>query len=209
MDASPFSSILEDLVARLPGARASALVDREGETVDYAGPVDPFDVKIAAAHLRILLVQWRDVPVLGDAGWLILRSATKSFYAAELEEGYALIVLFARGAGFVPRSRALAVCRRGLAREAGFQHVVSDPWFAIDVEVDAHERPRRLFDRGRSFEVEVLGAHADLPAHEHGFRLRTDGGNELTVVRERGGFWYADEPPEGVTPSVRIGPSSG
>ena len=34
---STFTAILERLVAAIPGAHAAALVDYEGETVDYAG----------------------------------------------------------------------------------------------------------------------------------------------------------------------------
>jgi hypothetical protein len=37
--------------------------------------------------------------------------------------------------------------------------------------------------------VEVLGALVT----ERGFRVRLDTGVELTIVREAGGFWYADD----------------
>src|ERR1700730_10328586 len=56
-EASTFAAILNDLVVRLPGAFAAALVDGEGETVDYGGKVDPFDAKINAAHWRLVLAE--------------------------------------------------------------------------------------------------------------------------------------------------------
>jgi hypothetical protein len=51
-----FTAILETLVKALPGGVGVALVDAEGEAVDYAGDrIDPFDVKVTAAQWRILL----------------------------------------------------------------------------------------------------------------------------------------------------------
>src|SRR4029078_8942247 len=65
MDATPVARILHDLIARLPGAYACALVDLGGETVDYAGVVTPFDVKVCAAHLRIIVNDLDEYTVLG------------------------------------------------------------------------------------------------------------------------------------------------
>ena len=44
-----FTAILASLVERVPGAHAAALVDAEGETVDYAGDGEPFFLRVAAA----------------------------------------------------------------------------------------------------------------------------------------------------------------
>ena len=41
--------------------------------------------------------------------------------------------------------------------------------------------------------VEVLGSLVLADARERGFRVRLDTGVEVTVVREAGGRWYADE----------------
>jgi hypothetical protein len=47
----------------------------------------------------------------------------------------------------------------------------------------------------RSYAVEVLGRfRAALPEHEKAWRVRLDNGVELTLVRESGDRWYADEP---------------
>ena len=51
---SAFTAILTDLVERVPGARCAALVDRDGETVDYGGRGSPYEMRVAAAHLRIV-----------------------------------------------------------------------------------------------------------------------------------------------------------
>ena len=55
--ASDFTSILERVVAETRSARAAALFDYEGETVDYAGDFDTFELKVSAAHWQILFSQ--------------------------------------------------------------------------------------------------------------------------------------------------------
>ena len=82
MDATAFARILHDLIARLPGAFACALVDLGGETVDYAGVVDPFDVKVAAAHMRIILNDLDEYGALGEPRWIVLRGERRSFVGA-------------------------------------------------------------------------------------------------------------------------------
>ena len=62
---TPFTRILEQLVNACPGALGAAFVDAEGETVDYAGVIDSFTIKVAAAHLRILLHEIAGLPALG------------------------------------------------------------------------------------------------------------------------------------------------
>ncbi len=56
-ETTSFTDILRRLLRATSGARAAALVDFEGETVDYAGVLDPFELRIAAAHWQIVLAQ--------------------------------------------------------------------------------------------------------------------------------------------------------
>jgi hypothetical protein len=192
MVASAFAAILGEVLARIPGAYAAALVDNEGETVDYAGASDPYDLKIAAAYLRICLHELESIRALGEPRWVTVRGARKSLVARTLEDGYALVLLLRRRAGFTASQRAFAACARALAREAGWAHVESGPvWHPIAVEIDRRGRPRRL--GRRSLPVEVLGSVAGLPAKERGFRVRTAEGSELTLIREAGNWWYSDE----------------
>jgi len=213
MDASPFAIILSDLIARVPGAFACALVDLEGETVDYAGLGDPFEVKIAAAHLRILLRQIEEYEKLGDPRWIIVRGERRSVVARRLPDGYALVLLLRRRAGFMPTQRAYEVCERELAKEAAWPHRERRPqWQPVDVETDRRGRPRRVSARVRSdaeggtkvsATVEVLGSVMGLPARERGFRVRLAHGTEVTLVREPGGAWYADDSVDERTASDR------
>jgi hypothetical protein len=209
MDASAFAVILGELITRLPGAYACSLVDSGGETVDYAGLGDPFDVKVAAAHLRILLSQIEALDVLGAPRWIIIRGAQRSMIARQLPEGYALVVLLRRRAGFTASERAFAACEAALAKEAGWRlpgastrgggrqrqarqdAEAATTWIPVNVEIDRRGRPVCI--GAPPVKVEVLGAVVGLPARERGFRVRTATGTELTVVREAGNCWYADD----------------
>jgi hypothetical protein len=201
-DASAFSMILGQLVARVPGAYAAALVDNEGETVDYSGIVDPYLVKVAAAHLRILLKECSTVGFWGDPRSLLIRGKQRSAILQAMPDGYAVTLLLRRGAGFAPSTRAFAVCARALAREAQWPLPEEQRrWVAAHVECDERGRPLSVLDRDGPQPVEVLGTVMGLLPRERGFRVRTQAGNEITLVREPGWQWYADEPPSGPSSS--------
>jgi hypothetical protein len=192
VDATAFTAILESLIERIPGAQAAALVDGLGETVDYAGRGDPFDVRVAAAHLRILLDGIGRVDGLGAPRWLVLRGAKKSFAASALPDGYALCVVVRPRAAFTLSLRAWSVCTRALALEAGWGALPNEEraWFPVTVTTDPRGRPLRI----GSMPVEVLGTVMGLSVRERGFRVRTSDGSEVTVVREASNLWYADDP---------------
>lgn len=206
-DASPFAAILDDLLRRIPGAYAAALVDHEGECVDYAGRGDPFDIKVAAAHWRIILAQTAKQRAFSGVRTIVARAQRRTFLAHALPDDYALVVLLSKRAGFAPISRAVAFGERALAEEAGWQ-VAPEAlrWTPVEVAIDARRRPRTLrveaARRGlgpsqsppatEAHSVEVLGAVMGLRAGERGFRVRLDTGAEVTVVREPSGCWYAD-----------------
>jgi len=192
MEATSFATILNDLIARLPGAFACALVDLGGETVDYAGLCEPFDVKVAAAHMRIVLNDLEEYGALGHPRWLVVRGQKKSFIARRLPDGYALVVLLHRRAGFALSSRAFATCERELSVEAGWAtHKNAPKWFPVEVEID--ERGRPVSVGVPPLGAVVLGAVMGLARNERGFRVRTATGSEMTVIREPGDTWYADE----------------
>lgn len=196
-DATPFTAILHELVSRVPGAFAAALVDNAGETVDYTGLVDPFEMRVAAAHLQIVLRQLEDYGALGKPQWLLVRGATRSVYAQQLPDDYVLAVLLRRRAGFTASRRAFASCERALAAEAGWTLPPGRKWFAAEVDVDARGRPQRIHPG--EVDVVVLGSVMGLSAREKGFRVRTTaGGAEITLVREAKRCWYADEDPAGL-----------
>lgn len=192
-DATSFTSILEELLASVPGAYASVLVDIQGESVDYAGRGDPFEVRIAGAHLQIVVEQVRHFALLGVPRWLVVRGTKASAVVRALPEGYALAVLLRPRIGFSAAERAFLACERALAKEAGWPPPREKEWHPLLVETDRRGRPTRIGQEG--LEVDVLGAIVGLPPGERGYRVRTARGVEFTVVREASRRWYADESP--------------
>ncbi|HEY1956489.1 MAG TPA: roadblock/LC7 domain-containing protein [Polyangiaceae bacterium] len=195
---SPFATILGDLVRRVPGAFAAALVDWDGECVDYAVArrveIDPFDIKVAAAHWAIVVDEISRRPALGAVSTIVCRGEKRSFILRALPDRYALIILLKKRAGFVSVTRALDACERALAHEADWTLPKGRGiWFPVDVEIDERDRPTWLTMGSLSSAVEVLGALTRLHRRERGFRVRLPSGGELNLVREAGNRWYADE----------------
>ncbi len=199
-DASAFTTILTDFVRRVPGAFAAALVDGEGECVDYAirTDADPYDVKIAAAYWIIALfdiaASRKAFGSMGSIQTIICRFDKRSYIIRTLPQGYALVVLLRKRAGFVSFVRAIDACERAMAREAAWTlERGRGIWIAVDVEVDERKRPSWLSMGSLSCSVEVLGALTQLHRRERGWRVRLPSGGELNIVREVGNRWYADE----------------
>ncbi len=203
---SPFAEILTEVVARVPGALGAALTDEEGECVDYTGLADPFDLKVAAAHFTIVLAEAAArVQPLGALRTVLVRASKRSFLVHALHDKYALVMLLRGRTAVAATSRALGLCERALAAEAGWPAPAGPYWYPIHVEsrgrrpariASAVSGPRtRVHGPGapRMHGLEVLGAVVPAVARERAFRVRLDGGAELTIVREAGGAWYADE----------------
>jgi predicted regulator of Ras-like GTPase activity (Roadblock/LC7/MglB family) len=215
-DESTFTKILNDLIVRIPGAYAAALVDCDGESVDYAGSLAPFDIKVAAAHWRIILGLVTDMNAscaLGSVRTFAVRAGKQSIVVRSMPDGYAIIVLCTRRAGFGQTARAFSACAYELAAEAGWKLLPEfTSWFPVTVECDARRRPARIVYGGLAEPVEVLGSLAartsGLARRERGFRIRLASGPEITVVREPNGHWYVEES-FGVESHERISLTSG
>ena len=192
-----FTVLLSELLTRIPGASAAALVDRDGESVDYAGNLSPFDVKVAAAHWQIVLGELQRTEPFVGTRQVVVRGTLKSFIVRTLAEGYSVVVVLSARAGFAASTRAFLVFERAILREAGIGASPNGPkWTPVTVENDVRARPRALAATASAprLSLEVLGAVVGLGKGEKGFRIRLDSGFEATVVREPGGAWYADEP---------------
>jgi hypothetical protein len=194
---STFTRVLERLVAVTPGAQGAALVDFEGETVDYAGRLDPFELKITAAHWLIVLSETDETVWVGPIQRLTVRAGGRSYYVRRLEENYAVVLILHPRAAFAVSERAMQQAIAGLSAEAGWPlpHDATR-WFGVDVESERHGRavrPKRLKVAGTFQPVEVMGAVVGLAPRERGFRVRLQSGAEMMLVRERLGRWFSDE----------------
>ncbi len=204
-DATAFTSILADLIARIPGARAAALVDPDGESVDYTGKALPFDVKLAAAQFRVTFDELRAAALWREARTLLVRGAKKSFLVRALPDGYAVVVVLAKRAGFSSSLRALSVCAQALGAEAGL--TVERPlgrWMSVDVVCSKLRRPTSVSrpTGGPRYGLDVLGSVRGLASGDRAFRVRLETGAEVTLIRERGGAWYSEEPIDFARPGL-------
>jgi hypothetical protein len=191
---STFTEILERLLAATPGAIAVALVDFEGETVDYAGRLDTFDLKIAAAHWQIVLAETAETPALGAIRQITLRARGRGYVVRRVDASYAVLIVLHRLASFAVSERALVEVQARLAVEAGWT-VPESCWYGVAVEPEPRDRtrPSKMRVDGSWHPVDVMGSVRGLAAREKGFRIRLPSGAEMMLVRERMGKWFADE----------------
>jgi hypothetical protein len=200
---TPFSPILLQLCENT-GAVGAALVDQEGETVDYAGSVAPFDIRVAAAELQIVLdlVVNSRLPSVAGTREVHLRATRSSFLAVRISEGYALVVQLVRHCCGVSH-RAMGEAVRDLCREAALAvpgWIDSGPhWVSLQIRPSPGDprRPDAVWIGGSWTRIEILGRFADhqlLPG-EVAYRARLGSGAELTLLREPLGHWYSDEQP--------------
>ena len=201
---SAFTTILRELCQRT-GALMTSLVDREGETVDYAGTLDDYDTRVAAAECRLLLGSVREQAALhfDRTEDLVVRAARVTYQVVWLGEGYALVLVMPRH-NFGASRRAVAQAARELAAEAGLEpspQSGSSPrrrrWVGIEVRTHASDKRRPVAAElsGEWCELEILGrlaAHELAPSHA-AYRARLRNGAELTLVREPFGVWYFEE----------------
>ncbi len=170
-------------------------MDVDGETVDYACATDPFEIRLAAAHLRIVFGELQSR--YADATALTIRCAARSYLVRALSHGYALILVLSCAATRVATARALALTVSRLAQEAGWGAPATLSWYPLEIDIDERGRPIRALG-GREaplLAVEILGTVVGgLARFERGWRVRL-GGREATIVREPSGHWYIDDMP--------------
>ena len=185
-------------------ALSAALVDSIGETVDYAGAVEPFEVRVAAAEWALIVSSLKAACSL-DWKWTTefsFRGRRRTFVVVTLGQGYAL-VLELRTRRLDASSRAVIEAVRTISEEAGLElppnwTVPRERWTQVQVQTDGrHRRPTAVLRPGKWSHVEVLGrlARDQLRPNETGYRVRTiEDGAELTLIREPLNKWYADDP---------------
>jgi hypothetical protein len=184
-------------------ALSVALVDAEGETVDYEGLIDPFETRVAAAEWGLTLKMLKSTPgqTWANTAELNFRGRAKSFVVVPLIQGYALVLQLPRRCLRVSH-RALAEAVRAISAEAGLDvpeiwREFRERWTLVQIDSENRlRRPRAIWRAGRWRPLEILGrvARDQLQRSETGYRVRLEDGAEITLVREPLGRWYADDP---------------
>lgn len=199
--ASAFTAVLSSL-CDATGIVGVALVDGEGETVDYAGDIDPYEIKVVAAEMRVLTACIRSTRALNfsTAREIDLRAAKRSFVVIGIDNDYDLVLTLPRHA-FGVSQRALSETVRDLCDEAGIAATRQSPtakerWVRVEVRTppDDRRRPAAVLYAGEWQPIVILGRYheAQLARGEIGYRARFASGAELTLVREPLGRWYVD-----------------
>jgi hypothetical protein len=198
---STFGAILLRL-CEATGALGAALVDQEGETVDYAGYLEPFQMRVTAAEWRLVLGLVRKLPHpnFASTDQLALRCAKRSYAIIGLPDGYALVLELPRYAFNLSR-RAVAEAAREIRAEAGLDAPAGEPvaerWSRVAVQTAEgdHRRPAAVFLEGEWKPLTILGRYAASgDGHrEIAYRVRLQTGLEFALVRELPGGWFAED----------------
>jgi hypothetical protein len=183
-------------------ALGAALVDAEGETVDYAGSLEPFEIRVVAAEWRLVLqCANEDARATGPVSSLFFRGTVKSYAIYAIADGYALVLQIANRS-LIPSMRAVAEAACSLAVEAGLNLDHSEyrleRWHRVDVRLDVQRRrPTDFWHAGEWIPLEILGRYVETESSARcvGYRAQLRDGTELTLVRESLGIWYADDLP--------------
>ncbi|HET7543554.1 MAG TPA: hypothetical protein VFK05_26965 [Polyangiaceae bacterium] len=198
-EASPFSAILWRLCEGC-AAHAAALVDKEGETVDYAGRISPYEIRVAAAELRLILAftHGAQVPGFARVNEIRIRTGRRSYAVIALGDGYAIVLELVRHS-FAVSPRAVLQATRELELEAGIESVLlpgGTRWSRVEVRASPADarRPDAIWIDGGWQAVTVLGRYrsGDLARRERGYLARLASGAEFSLVREPLGVWFAD-----------------
>jgi hypothetical protein len=189
------------------GAIGAALVDAQGETVDYAGYLEPYVLKVMAAELRIVLEVVRHVEKLNfsDVHEFVVRARQKSFALIALAEGYALVLELPRGAFSFSR-RAVAEAARELEAEAGLPPSKAtgsgERWSKLEVRTvpGDRRRPEAVWFQGAWQPVTIVGRYATSTRGGSSGRAATRSGDGNPTPGARSGH----QGPTTVAPPARM-----
>lgn len=194
---SAFTDILRRLLYRTTGLLAVAFVDGEGECVDYCSALDPYEAKVAGAQLLVTMAEASARMAglgVGTTYDLTVHGSARDMVVRRISDEYLLVV--------VTKPRALTKRLTGgiehavieLRREAGIDAPAWEPVLdSVRVEVRSAVgwpyAPAAFFgdDGARRGIADVLGRWMEGSGVQSRvcFRVRTDEGEELTLVHDR------------------------
>lgn len=190
-DESSLTVVLRAVAESDASLRAVVFVDQEGECIDYWADLDPFDAKIAAAQMIVVLADASArlaARGFGPVHEVTITSEETQLVATWVSEEYFLVLL--RGvedAPFLLRD-AVEQARLALRRDAALP---TPAWERRGRIVDVTTRgssawpyaPVSFRERGEGVEIEhVLGCWDE--DGQTCFRVRTADGRELTLAHD-------------------------
>ncbi|HKP57788.1 MAG TPA: hypothetical protein VJV78_13745 [Polyangiales bacterium] len=204
---SAFTAILRRLWEQLPSLLAAAFVDVEGECIDYVSRIDPFEAKVSAAHLHMLLGSlahsWAKLGK-GAAFGLEIDGSAREACVRRVADDYVLVVVLTAGTEPMQRDDAISLACAEFRQEVGLPAPTWEAGFRrLSVRVRPatgwNYAPQGFSDGGvRVMITDVIGRWTE-PGGADGedlvcFRVRTAEGRELTLVHDPDGAgWVARE----------------
>jgi len=192
-----FTEILRRMFHSVPALLSAVFVDVEGECIDYVAAIDPYEAKVCAAHMHMLLEVLRRArlmpPSAGDTYALELVTTEREVWVRRVGEDYVLVVLLAHGFDRSELRDAIALASREFRTEVG---IATPSWEGRErLSVRLRTSPGWSYaPEGFSLDGErhtisaVLGRWTEQPQHEAQplvcFRVRTQEGQELTLAHD-------------------------
>lgn len=193
-----FTPMLRRAYEATPSALAFAFVDQEGECIDYVSAIDPFEIKVCAAHAFVLIdaLHGRQAKLrMKHPFALEIATDSRYLWARRMCADYVAVAVVAPDADRTKLEGILAELSREFRGEAGIE---TPPWDAsrgIEVVIRSAVgwayAPAAFNEGGLRVAVsDVLGRWTE-PGGVNGdevvcFRVRTQEGQELTLVHDPG-----------------------
>lgn len=194
---SAFTPALRWLLRTLPDVLAAVFVDAEGECVDYCSVLEPFDAKVAGAHLLVIARMVREGVLKlggGEPTFFEIEGSQRILLVRRLDDHYQLVVVLRPRAVDERVVEATERLAGALRDEAGLE---APSWDQERGSLDVETREAvgwpyapAAFRQGKQVTriAAVLGRWT-----EHGglvggelvcFRVRTEDGSEITLAHD-------------------------
>jgi predicted regulator of Ras-like GTPase activity (Roadblock/LC7/MglB family) len=194
---SAFTPMLRKLRDASAAVMAAVFVDTEGECIDYVSEIEPYDAKVAAAHMLIMMEMFRgssEKVALGEPLSFEISADQRDLWVIRIADEYVLVVVLRPGADRAELRSALVATCVEFRREVGIDaprweggdrrlsvRVRPSPGWRYAPEAYSAEGVRVVIDDvlGRWTEDGGVGGE-ELVC----FRVRTSEGRELTLVHD-------------------------
>lgn len=193
---SAFTDILRRVFKAVPAVLAAVFVDLEGECIDYVAAIPPFDAKVVAAHMHMLLKGMRGerLPELfGETFAFELVSTEREVWVRQFCGEYVLVVLLEPGFDAGELRDAVATAGREFREEAGLDAPGWEGRERLSVRLRAspgwNYAPDGFSLGGARFGISAVLGRWTEPARPGEpqwvcFRVRTQHGEELTLAHD-------------------------
>lgn len=196
---SGFTPILRKAWSAAPALLAVAFVDPEGECIDYVSSLDPFEAKVCAAHAVVLFDGVRAARAklgLEEPALLSIAGSRRELWAWRVSPEYLLVAVLVPGADHGQVRAVLAAAGRDFREEVGVGAPAWEPTggpleVVVRAAVGWPYAPHSFRQDGVRIAVaDVLGRWVEQSSAGEAlvcFRVRTEEGQELTLVHDPSG----------------------